>query len=92
MDGVLEVERRGQRLDVFGVGVHFVAGVGLGRTAVATAVVGDDAKTVIEEEQHLIVPVIGAERPAVMENDRLALAPILVENLNTVLGGDRTHD
>ena len=44
MDGVLEVERVGQRRDVGGVGVHLVAGVGLGRAAVAAAVMRDHAK------------------------------------------------
>ena len=68
----LEVERVGQRGDVGGVGVHLVAVVGLGRAAVAAAVMGDDAIALVEEEQHLGVPVVGAQRPAVMEDDRLA--------------------
>ena len=32
------------------------------------------------------------ERPAVTEHDRLARAPVLVEDLDAVLGGDRIHN
>ena len=46
----------------------------------------------LEEEQHLRVPVVGRQRPAVAEHDGLTLAPVLVEDLNAVLGGDRGHD
>ena len=37
----------------------------------AAAVVGDDAVAFAEEEQHLVVPVVRAQRPAVVEDDRL---------------------
>ena len=37
----------------------------------AAAVVGDDPVAVLEEEHHLRVPVVGAQRPAVVEHDRL---------------------
>ena len=47
----------------------------------AAPVVGDDAIAVIEKEQHLRVPVVGRERPAVAEHDRLPVAPILVVDL-----------
>ena len=52
---------------------------------------GDDAVALLEEEQHLRVPVVGAERPAVMEDDRLPGAPVLVEDLRAVLRGDGAH-
>ena len=91
MDGVLQVEMRGQRREVVGVVVHVVAVAGLGRAAVAAPVMGDDAIAVAEEEQHLRVPVVGRQRPAVAEHDRLARAPVLVEDLDAVLGGDRAH-
>src|SRR6185312_7041306 len=54
-------------------------------------VVGDDAVAVLEEEQHLRVPVIGRQRPAVAEDDGLTLSPVLVEDFDAVLGGDRAH-
>ena len=55
-------------------------------------VVGDDAVALLEEEQHLGVPVVGRQGPAVAEHDGLALAPVLVEDLDAVFGGDRVHD
>src|SRR5229473_639288 len=51
----------------------------------------DDATTVFEEEQHLRVPVIGRQRPAVAEHDGLALAPVLVKDLDVVFGRDGRH-
>ena len=93
VDGVLEVERVGQCGDVGGVGVHLVAGGGLRRAAVAAAIMRDDPVAVVQEEQHLVVPVVGAERPAVVEDDRLRVlrTPVLVEDLGAVLGGDEAH-
>jgi hypothetical protein len=52
---------------------------------------GDDAIAVIEEEQHLRVPVFGLQRPAVAEHDRLTVAPILVIDLTAVLCGDEAQ-
>src|SRR6188472_2571994 len=89
MDGALEVEMRHKFRDVGGIGVHLVAGIGLGRAAMAAPVMGDDAVALRQEEQHLCIPVVAAQRPAMMENDGLAGSPILVENLGAVLGGDR---
>ena len=63
----------------------------LGGPAVAAAVMGDDAIAVIEEEQHLRVPVIGRQRPTVAEDDGLTFAPVLVEDLNAVFGCNRAH-
>ena len=57
----------------------------------AAAIVRDDAIALVEKEHHLVVPVVGAERPAMMEDDGLALAPVLVEDLGAVLGGDNRH-
>ena len=93
MDRVLQVERGHQLGDVGRIGVHLVAGVGLGRTAVPAAVVRDDPEALVEKEHHLAVPVVRAERPAVMEDDRLRVlrAPVLVEDLGAVLGGDEAH-
>jgi hypothetical protein len=71
MDGVLEVEMRGEFGDVGGIGVHLVAGIGLGRAAMAAAIMGDHPVALCQEEQHLRVPIVGAERPAMVEDDRL---------------------
>src|SRR2546423_1757759 len=37
-----------------------------------------DAIAVIEEEQHLRVPVIGRQRPTMTKDNRLSFAPVLV--------------
>jgi hypothetical protein len=52
----------------------------------AAAVMRDHAIALREEEHHLRVPVVGAQRPAVMEDDRLRVlgAPVLVEDLGAV--------
>ena len=91
VDGVLQVERLGERDEVVGVGVHLVAVPGLGRSPVSAAVVGDAAKAARREEDHLGVPVVRAERPAVAEDDGLPAAPVLVVDLRAVLRGDRAH-
>jgi hypothetical protein len=90
VDGVLQVQVVGQGDDVGGVGVHLVAGVGLARAAVAATVMGDDPETLAQEEHHLVVPVVRAQRPTVVEHDRLGGlgTPVLVEDLGAVLGGD----
>jgi len=38
----------------------------------------DDAIAVFEEERHLRIPVIGRQRPAVAENDRLTFALVFI--------------
>jgi len=53
-----------------GISIHVVALLGLGRAAVAAPIVRDHAVTLFQEEQYLVVPVVGAERPAV-EDTRL---------------------
>src|SRR2546425_11079484 len=71
--------------------IHVMAAAGLGGAAMAAPVMGYDAIAVLEEEQHLRVPIIGRQRPAVAEHDGLTFAPVLVEDLNAVFGGDRVH-
>jgi hypothetical protein len=57
----------------------------------AAPVVGYNAIAALEEEQHLRVPVIGRQGSAVAEHDGLTFAPVLVEDLKAVFGGDRAH-
>src|SRR5215469_4839716 len=73
--------------------VHVVASIHLRGATVTTPVMRDDAIAIGKEEQHLRIPVIRRQRPAVMEGDRLRVfwAPILVENLGAVLRNDRVH-
>src|SRR5271169_498065 len=52
----------------------------------------DDAITMLPEEQHLPFPVVRAQCPAVAENDRLPLTPVLVINLCSVFRRNRRHN
>jgi hypothetical protein len=51
----------------------------------ASAVMRYDAIPVLEEEQHLRVPVIGRQRPAMAEHDGLTFAPVLVVDCRLLL-------
>ena len=64
---------------------------GLRRAPVAAPVMGDHTVSVSKKEQHLRVPVIGGQRPTVAEHNRLARAPVLVEDFRAVGGRDRAH-
>ena len=59
VDGILQIEMGSHRSEIIGIVIHVVAVAGLGRSAVAAPVMGDHAITVIKEEQHLCIPVIG---------------------------------
>jgi hypothetical protein len=52
---------------------------------------GDAAIAARGQEEHLVLERVGAERPAMAENNGLTLAPIIVVDLRAVLGGDRGH-
>src|SRR5580693_5669462 len=93
VNGVDETQLLDYRKSVGGVSVHVVAVRGLGRPAMAAAIVRDHAISLSEEEHHLAVPVIGAQRPAMMEEQRLGVlrAPVLVEDLGAVGGRNRRH-
>ncbi len=39
--------------------IHIVAAIGLGGAAMTSPIVGDDAISLFEEEQHLGIPIIG---------------------------------
>ena len=86
-----QVERVRQCHDIGGISVHLVTGCGLTRAAVTATIVRDDPIALREEEQHLIVPVIGRQRPAMAEHDGLTFAPVLVEDLDAVFRCNRAH-
>ncbi|MNT93248.1 hypothetical protein D3C72_2346700 [compost metagenome] len=83
----------GHRRGVGGVVVHVVAVADLAGAPVAAPVVGDDAVALGDEEQHLRVPVVAGQGPAVVEDDGLGGlgAPVLVVDVNAVGGGDDAH-
>jgi hypothetical protein len=91
MNGVAESQMLDHGGRVSGVVVHVVAVRHLARASVAAPIDTDDAVAMLDEEQHLGVPVVGAERPPVVEDDRLAFAPVFVEDLDSFAGCDRAH-
>src|ERR1700687_1450799 len=91
VNGVLQVEMRSQRRQVIGIVIHVVTVAHLSGPAMAPAVMSYDAIAVLEEEQHLRVPVIGRQWPSMAEHDGLTFAPVLVKDLDAVSGGNRAH-
>ena len=91
MNGVLQIEMRGDSREVIRIMIHIVAVGRLRRAPVTAAVMCDDAKAVIQEEHHLGVPIVRAQRPAVREDYRLSASPVLVEDVNAVFGLNRVH-
>src|SRR5215471_17884930 len=57
----------------------------------ATTVVGHYAEAVLREEEHLTVPGVRTQWPAVRERHNRAFAPILVINLRSIFGFDCAH-
>src|SRR5690242_6328758 len=57
----------------------------------ASSIMGDTAITALRQKEHLVLEGVGAQRPAVTEDNRLSLAPVLVIDLRSIFGRDRTH-
>src|SRR5678816_1057076 len=59
----------------------------------AAPVMGDDSISLPDEVEHLSVPVIGAQRPAMMEDDGLRVlgSPVLVEDRHAIIRRHRAH-
>src|ERR1700751_283640 len=77
--------------EIVGIMIHVVPFAHLRRAALPTTIMGDDAIAVLEKEEHLRIPVIGRQRPAVTEDDGQTFAPILIKNLYPVFGFDDAH-
>src|ERR1019366_7348563 len=86
-----EIERFDESREVIGVRIHVVAVPRLTRAAMATTVMGDAAIAVGCQEEHLSLPTIGIQRPAMAEHDWLSRAPVLVVDLRAVFRRNRTH-
>jgi hypothetical protein len=69
-DRVVQVQGLDELGEVVGVGVEVVAVPGLAGPAAAAAVVGDAPVATGRDEEHLVVPGVGGERPAVAEHHR----------------------
>ena len=71
MNGVPQIEMLDHGGNIGGVVIHVVAVAHLRRAAMAAAVMGDDAVALAEEVEHLRVPIVADQRPAVVKDDRL---------------------
>src|SRR6202011_3917328 len=91
VNGIAKIQLFNQFVYVSSVCVHLVAGNGLCGAPMSAAVMSDNAVSALEKEHHLSVPVVCRERPAMVEEQRLASAPVLVKNLSAVFRGDRCH-
>src|SRR5262245_16446675 len=91
VNGVLEVEMRGHRGEIVRIVIHVVAVGDLRGAAVTAAVMRNNAIALVEEEQHLCIPVVGRQRPTMAEHNGLTFAPILVEDFNAVFRFYKAH-
>jgi hypothetical protein len=81
---------RCQRRQIIGIVIHVVTVAHLCGPAMTSAVMSYDAIAVVDEKNHLRVPVIRRQRPAMAEHDGLTFAPVLVKDLDAVFGRNRT--
>src|SRR5207249_11518859 len=65
VNGIVKIKMLDNGRDVGCIVIHVVAIANLGRATVTAPVVGDDTIALADEEKHLGVPVVGAQRPAV---------------------------
>ena len=89
MDGMLEIKVGGQRREVIGIVIHIMAVGGLARAPVTPPIMRDHSIAVLQEEQHLCIPIVGRERPTMGEHHRLPTPPILEEYRDPVVRPDR---
>src|ERR1700759_5609955 len=91
MDDIFQVEMSHKSGQVVSVMVHIVPIGRLGGASMATAVMGDHAIAMLQEEQQLRVPIVGRKRPAMAEHNGLTFTPVLVVDRNAILRRDRVH-
>ncbi len=94
MNRIPQIKLFSQLRQVVGVSAHVIAIPGLRGTAVAATVVRNDPVSLLTEKQHLRIPVVCTERPAVAEHDRLPMTPVFVEDSHSILCCDcsGSHD
>src|SRR5688572_23693098 len=93
MDRISQVEMLDHCSRVGSVVVHVMTVADLARPPMPAPIMGYHPISLAEEEEHLRVPIVGTQRPAVVEDDRLGVLwpPILVEDPGIVLSGHIVH-
>ncbi len=79
------------RSGICGVVIHIMTFRDLRRAAVPSAVMRDNTEPFLNEEDHLSVPIITAQGPAVVKNNWLARAPVLIKYFNAIFGLHCSH-
>src|ERR1700756_960753 len=94
VNGIAKIKLFDDRRYVGCVVIHVVAIADRGRTTVTATIMGDDTITLADEEEHLGVPVVGAQRPTMVENNWLGglRPPIFVEDLHAIPGRNGGHE
>src|SRR5258705_7538697 len=91
MDGVRQVKLPDEFSEVIGIGVEVIAVPGLARSAMAAPIMRNTAVSARRQIEHLILECVGAQWPAMAEDDGLTRAPVVIINFRAVRGGDGTH-
>src|SRR5450432_1812208 len=91
MDCIFQVKFFSECRKIIGVCIHIIPVPSLRGAAVPPPIVSNDSVAPLAEEQHLSIPVVRCERPAVTENYGLSRAPVFVKNLGPVFGCNRRH-
>src|SRR5947207_8714615 len=73
-----QVEMIGHGLQIVGIMVHVVSAAGLSRAPMSAPISCNDAEAFADEKKHLRIPIIGRQRPAVAEHNRLPAAPVFI--------------
>src|SRR5262249_57289871 len=73
VNGVAQVEVLNDSSGVRRVVIHVMTLADLAGAAMPAPIMGDDAVSLGDEEEHLVVPVVGAQRPAVVKHHRLCV-------------------
>src|SRR5690606_541407 len=90
MDSILKIKMRDDRCDVGRIVVHVMPITDLARPTMTSAIMRYYTISLRQEEEHLVVPIISAQGPSVMEDNRLGVlwAPVLVKNRHAVFCDD----
>jgi hypothetical protein len=90
MDSVLKIKMLDNRCDVGCIVVHVMSIAYLARATMASAIVRYYTISLRQEKEHLVVPIISAQGPSVVEENRLSVlwAPVLEKNCHAVFCDD----
>lgn len=93
-DGVFDTEVLKELQEIVDKCIHVVSVPCLRGATMTATVVSDDAEPVVGQKDHLVFPVVAAQRPAMRKGDDWALgvAPVLVEELGSVSQLEIRHD